>query len=576
MNNEVNISGKFYQQESGAALVTVLMVTVLLGIACIALLSSVGANSRNSTDVLSETKAYYAAESGLQSTINVLRNTTATGLPYGTALADPDLSTYVTYNCNADVNLNLPTRVSVGPDPCTSLGTSYEINVSDPDNSQNRTIFSSAGVFLATNVTTVSYPSASATDRTTLTFTNVSNCLISFANNTTCSGTTNPILSTLRIEKVGNGGQLPDYASLGVPFSINYIINEPRYAIKTIRGTISQENATADIVVNFPNTNVYDLMGSQIKVCQTATSNPCSNTTYPTPFISIANPGAGSVTNVPIHMSTSPVEPYRLKVLSTGYGPNRARKQLEAVIQKNPFNDLAPPSPMMLNGNVSTTSFQPGNSSTFVISGQDTNTGTAVPSIGVLNSTSLTNVQNSLPNNNNNIQPPPAIVTDVPDWMATPQNLDNFVSVLRQSAVNSNRYFPTGQTVSNWGSNSTGIGITFCEGNCTAPGNTSGGGVLVVTGTFRTNGVFNFKGLIIVTGEGGWDRGGNGGGLIEGNIVIAPYNSTTLASNTWSLPPVYQVSGAGNSEIVFDQINLDVAFNGTTAFTNLMLGIAEK
>jgi hypothetical protein len=43
----------------------------VLGIACVAMLSAVGANSRNSTDVLSETKAYYAAESGLQATINV-------------------------------------------------------------------------------------------------------------------------------------------------------------------------------------------------------------------------------------------------------------------------------------------------------------------------------------------------------------------------------------------------------------------------------------------------------------------------------------------------------------------------
>ncbi len=68
MNNEIKIIEKKDKRESGAALVTVLMISVLLGIACIAMLSAVGANSRNSTDVLSETKAYYAAESGLQAT----------------------------------------------------------------------------------------------------------------------------------------------------------------------------------------------------------------------------------------------------------------------------------------------------------------------------------------------------------------------------------------------------------------------------------------------------------------------------------------------------------------------------
>jgi Tfp pilus assembly protein PilX len=78
MNNETKISEKKYGQQSGAALVTVLMISVLLGIACVAMLSAVGANSRNSTDVLSETKAYYAAESGLQATINVLRGNTDT------------------------------------------------------------------------------------------------------------------------------------------------------------------------------------------------------------------------------------------------------------------------------------------------------------------------------------------------------------------------------------------------------------------------------------------------------------------------------------------------------------------
>ena len=61
------------RNEKGAALVTVVLISVLLLTACIALLHAVGANSANSADVLSETKAYYAAETGLQATINELR-----------------------------------------------------------------------------------------------------------------------------------------------------------------------------------------------------------------------------------------------------------------------------------------------------------------------------------------------------------------------------------------------------------------------------------------------------------------------------------------------------------------------
>ena len=92
MTCKLESNGKINNNESGAALVTVLMISVLLGIACIALLSSVGANSKNSTDVLSETKAYYVAESGLQATINVLRNNSAA--TYSAAIADSDLSTF--------------------------------------------------------------------------------------------------------------------------------------------------------------------------------------------------------------------------------------------------------------------------------------------------------------------------------------------------------------------------------------------------------------------------------------------------------------------------------------------------
>src|SRR4051812_17343456 len=71
--NKESRSQKNKMNESGAALITVIMISVLLGIACIALLRAVAANSRNTTDTLSETKAFYAAESGMQATLNVLR-----------------------------------------------------------------------------------------------------------------------------------------------------------------------------------------------------------------------------------------------------------------------------------------------------------------------------------------------------------------------------------------------------------------------------------------------------------------------------------------------------------------------
>src|SRR5258708_38429736 len=85
--------------EGGAALVTVLLITLLLGTACIAMLSAVSASSKNNTDALSETKAYYAAESGLQATINVLRNDSSLDPNrYGYAATNPKLLAKLPYN----------------------------------------------------------------------------------------------------------------------------------------------------------------------------------------------------------------------------------------------------------------------------------------------------------------------------------------------------------------------------------------------------------------------------------------------------------------------------------------------
>jgi Tfp pilus assembly protein PilX len=90
-------------QESGAALVMVLLISFLLGTAAVAMLTAAGASARNSTDVLSETKAYYAAESGIQAAVNALRFGGPSGGPvnYKTAVNNfansGTLSTWLTY-----------------------------------------------------------------------------------------------------------------------------------------------------------------------------------------------------------------------------------------------------------------------------------------------------------------------------------------------------------------------------------------------------------------------------------------------------------------------------------------------
>src|ERR1051326_5810225 len=68
---------KSLSSERGAALITSLYVTVLLMLTGAALLVSTTMSATNTVDSKSEIQAYYAAESGLQQTLNVLRGNVA-------------------------------------------------------------------------------------------------------------------------------------------------------------------------------------------------------------------------------------------------------------------------------------------------------------------------------------------------------------------------------------------------------------------------------------------------------------------------------------------------------------------
>ena len=76
----------------------------------------------------------------------------------------------------------------------------------------------------------------------------------------------------------------------------------------------------------------------------------------------------------------------------------------------------------------------------------------------------------------------------------------------------------------------------------------------------------------------GWDRNGGGNGLVTGNIVIAPYNAASLTCSPQTtacfLPPQYYISGGGSSDVVFSE--LGAAFDGTSAATDFVQGVAEK
>lgn len=61
--------------------------------------------------------------------------------------------------------------------------------------------------------------------------------------------------------------------------------------------------------------------------------------------------------------------------------------------------------------------------------------------------------------------------------------------------------------------------ITWIGGNCSASGNITGAGILVVTGGLSINGTVRWEGLILVVGKGSFQTGGMNDGIYGGLIV---------------------------------------------------------
>jgi hypothetical protein len=309
----------------------------------------------------------------------------------------------------------------------------------------------------------------------------------------------------------------------------------------------------------------------------------------------------------------SPFEPQRLLVKSTGYGPRGAKKQLQAIIQKNYFNGMTAPAALTLVGPRTTVNppsdfyFSAGQSAALTYSGYDAATGGTdiIPAIGTTDPTNESCVEDYISGysdssqcigtNGNGTDPfngtvtgsPSNVSSELPPWLSSPQQLDAVVHQMADTAKASNRFFPSGTTPTSWGDVTTGTGLTFCDGDVElGQGITGdGGGILVVTGTLTLKGSFTFNGLIIVTGP-AVRRSGGGDGNIMGNMVVAPYVNPRIVDDpapadgvTYDKPagqwlaPYYDMDGGGTSTLQFNSKSLA---NSLTAISNFVLGVMEK
>lgn len=567
-------------RERGAALMTVIVASLLLGTACIALLSAVGYSSRNNTDALNEAKAYWAAESGLQATINYLRNTP--NMTYSQAL-------------NNQAGGTLP--VSAGN---VGTETAYTVQISNPDGGLAYRFYT-GGSFRPPVPTTSPTPPPVAEARVSPPSICIPNCNVATVNRTEISftpqtteltvafpNTANYNLGTFRVDYFGTGAAT---IPAGITFKIEYYITSPRAASRTIRGTVAPNNsAGSGVPVGLAfDSQLYELIGSQLEVCGSATptgtvlKTMCTDVTI---SLSSANPTRQ------VYINASPAEPYRLLVTSTGSGPMRAQKKLEGMIVKDLINGFPYTAALTMLGPGANLDFEQGTGNP-IYCGYDqgyqpgdtippnapctpNTTLPSAPSIGVSDQTGLEEVYSDLSNPLPN--PPPDILTDGPDWQYSAAAMHEFITTLKNRAMQGSTgslYIPdtNGAAYTSLpdptGNFNDGTGLTFCEGNCTA-GPIDGGGILVVNGNFTYNGNFDFRGTIIVIGS--MERLGAGNGSIVGGVIIAPYDPNNLAAGFQS--PSFTTNGGGTSDIIFSG---DFGgFDGTNAVTNVMIGVAEK
>lgn len=569
------------EDERGATLVMALLMTSLLLTGCIALLTGASLSAANATDAVAEQQAYNAAESGIQTAINVLRRNTAPNpliddtrsashqnnkIDFGRAIdlttsnaptdtsTDARLSRWLDYNYTPD-GATSPDRVSLTPGYTSENGTAFSVTVRDPDNPTkiiDLTTSASIGgggdskLFLGgLGWATIKY-NAVTTGNVTVTNRDIGINLGSFT-----------------ITTLGTGG----IVSADTPFTITVRMTAPFPAVLKLRGVIKAGTITNGSVGNVKiafDSPVFNLAGSLI-----------------TPTLATITPNAPNVnggrTDLSVRITLA--QPRRLVIRSVGYGPRGARKVFEAIVKRDNFDGLLPAT-INLVGSVSGSIFKSNllSSQEVVYSGGEAASLAKIPPIGTVNSGSgglLTDLLGNLTgalcvNCSVNGKPADISYEETPDFLKSANDLNNYIVEQRELAKTSGKYYASSDSPDDFGNVADGTGLTFIDGD-TKITNLAGGGLLIVTGKLTLDNAFDFNGIVLVTGPGGVARSGSGIGNLQGNMIVAPYNVGNTAAGF--LPPKYDLTGGVAPRIIYSASNL---LFGSNNYNTVLVSVGEK
>ncbi len=583
--------------ERGAALITTLLIATLLFAAGGALILSTAATGTTVIDATVEKQAYYAAEAGLQMTMNALRGNlahstavaTGTKMNFRTAIM-PDLSNGTGLSTNTPCITDTPTApspcrlagwltynsnglISVGPD------TSFRSTVYDPDRS-NQVTYSTSGQFngLAgipgTIISATQIRLGVAPDYVTITYLPKASTTI---NNAYPSATTD--LGSFQVTKSTLAALLPLNVGSFVSFRLTVNQTAPwsgTAVYKLTLGTPAANLCPGELFhVSVP-TPSLKAGGTSLTVTGLTAGK-----------LALGCPAVGATTTQQVQATVVAPEPRRVVVRSIGFGTNFARKQLEMMVQRADL-DFAAPATLTIRGadDCSALDFDTGNSGAKNYSGLDHAPGGQEPprpAFAVMDcSLASTNAGIKKPGTiddpkigvMDNANPPaPYLPVDLPSYLQTADNARQYLNDLETTARAQGRYFKQAGSMSSNAGTATNPVLTFVDGDCTLDG---GAGFLVVTGNLTMSGNPSFDGVVIVMGGGTVTRNGGGNGSYNGAMVVAKFARTWPSSENGTahpfLSPTFNTNGGGNSDF---QYNSQSVNNALTSLGSRIAGVLE-
>ena len=545
--------------ERGAALVTMLLSSILLLGAGGALIMTTMMSANNSIGTTAEMQAFYVAESGMQSALNVLRGNTkplviATDrMSFRTAII-PSISNgpgntgalrfagWLPYNNASDPASLVP--VSLG-----AVTGGYRVTVENLDPNSHIVEFQSSGTINGSDSATPhkrTFGTIGGGDEVTIRYTGQSlTNLTPDPNNFPL--TLDSALGSFVIERPLTSTQ----DNVIIPktgFELTITQNLPWAAVAYLEGTFEGK-------VNLASTTVK-VTFDKLSVRADGT-NFALNLSGGGKVLDLAYTISPTSTSIPARV-TSP-DPKRLLLRSYGFGAQGAEKRLELMVNNANF-DFESPAGVTLRGadDCSPLQLDTGSSGAKWYSGIDkAGVEPQRPSFAV-SPCDQGAAQAGIKKPDTVVDPEIGLLGDadtLPGTVETPSFLDSadraraYLNAMQSKAQSLGRYFNSGTTVDDPLS---GARFTFVDGDCTLRG---GSGFLVVTGTLTMQGNPNFRGAILVLGKGVVIRNGGGNGDILGGITIAAFNRTSGGFTA----PSFLTNGGGNSTIQYDSAALNTA-----------------